>query len=956
MGPFISDSRSQLHYIFISILLLLFVVGCGSTEIEKVVVSQNQSEYKYELTLSIAKDTTQESIENVINGKIIRWLPEAGIAIIATNEEITTDTFAQQGDLLDLFVVLSVEAGDNRVIAPVAQNGASAWSQGASAWSQGVIGGHFAANTNAFEQINLFETHKKSQAFGEGVIVAVIDTGFDLSHSIFIDHLSDSSSWKDFIDNDNLPDETASPDQAGYGHGTAVAGLVIQSAPRVQIMPIRAIDNNGLGDTDVIAEAIEWAVANGANIINLSLGSEQVSGAIEAMLLYAHNQGVYTVASAGNTGDSNVLFPASIANTVEIDIANEQSWQDVTAGWENATSVIGVGSVDSNEKLSTFSSHGTSLDVFAPGEGLITSFSGNQLASVTGTSFATPLVSGSIALTIGEPTNAIAPNAVLDVLNSTSKGITAKNIDFEPSFLGNGIVNTYNFSATGNDWPNITYQVSFNDGDAGSFVYSDDSFTTNGHDYYANGWVEDDSRCYTQDRCLIVLLGGKDANDIGNMSGGWNHNFTLEETANVHVNFFTRTSLTKDLEADEFVEGNISINGQRVYVDNNPYFQRLHGSSDKTHPLNSGWKEINLSLGVLEPGNHTVTIGAFQNKKTYSNEYTSIRIDDFHIHSESATTTENPENTNTIFNLVTGFNKCLDVFQHSIQDDGNIQQWTCWDTAAQQFEQIPVDGGFLLKNVHSGKCIEVSGENTSNEANIQQYRCKGPNENPDNQIFNWSGYSLVAKHSNKCIDVSHGSSDNGTNIWQYKCNGTTAQRFSMSPITTTPVNNSTSSAFEGSPATIPGIIEAENFDTGPENVAYFDLDSGNNGAPDTPCRIDSDVDTRLNNDGNSCRLTWVQAGEWLNYTVNISQTGTYEVIASVSAAYEGGTFEILINETSIATGQIPNTGGWEIFQDVSLGNISLNQGTNTLKLNLLTNSPNGHNYVGAFDYLEFILQ
>jgi len=114
--------------------------------------------------------------------------------------------------------------------------------------------------------------------------------------------------------------------------------------------------------------------------------------------------------------------------------------------------------------------------------------------------------------------------------------------------------------------------------------------------------------------------------------------------------------------------------------------------------------------------------------------------------------------------------------------------------------------------------------------------------------------------------------------------------------------------YKGTPSVIPGTIQAEDFDIGGEGVAYHDLDAGNNGGryrPSESVDIQTTTDT-----GGGYNVGWMEAGEWLQYTVNVATTGTYDLDVRVAANGNGGTFHIEFNGVD-KTGSmvIPNTAG-----------------------------------------------
>src|SRR5207237_7052301 len=133
----------------------------------------------------------------------------------------------------------------------------------------------------------------------------------------------------------------------------------------------------------------------------------------------------------------------------------------------------------------------------------------------------------------------------------------------------------------------------------------------------------------------------------------------------------------------------------------------------------------------------------------------------------------------------------------------------------------------------------------------------------------------------------------------------------------------------GTASPIPGVIQTENFDNGGEGVAYHDSSSGNNGGAYRSTDVDIEATTDT---GGGYNVGWMTAGEWLGYTVNIAQTGTYMLTTRVAANGAGGTFHVEfggVNKTGALT--IPNTGGWQAWTDTSTL-VSLTGGVQTLRI------------------------
>jgi subtilisin family serine protease len=164
------------------------------------------------------------------------------------------------------------------------------------------------------------------------------------------------------------------PVPSHFGHGTMVAGLIHLVAPTAQIMSLKAFNADGSADEADIIRAIYYAADNGAKVINMSFELPGISDAMLKALNYAARKGVICVASAGNDAQSALVYPAAYGN------------------------VIGVGSVDQQNQLSSFSNFGPDIvTLVAPGEALITTYPGNHYAAAWGTSFSSALVAGGVA-------------------------------------------------------------------------------------------------------------------------------------------------------------------------------------------------------------------------------------------------------------------------------------------------------------------------------------------------------------------------------------------------------------------------------------------------------------------------------------------------------------------------------------------------------------------------------
>jgi subtilisin family serine protease len=263
----------------------------------------------------------------------------------------------------------------------------------------------------------LIRTGTTQSAFntaGSGVVVADIDTGVDPNHPVlknvlltgydFTRNQSGGSEMSDVsqstvavLDGDNVQTAQVSqstvavldqstvavldgnPNYAAFGHGTMTAGLIHLVAPQAQILPLKAFQANGTGYNSDILRAIYYAVAHGAKVINMSFNYTTSSQQLANAVNYATTSGVICVAAAGNSGEQTTVYPGALKG------------------------VIDVASTSNQDTQSTFSNYGAPpVWLAAPGEGVMTTYPYGTYAAGWGTSFSTPLVTGTTALMVSE--------------------------------------------------------------------------------------------------------------------------------------------------------------------------------------------------------------------------------------------------------------------------------------------------------------------------------------------------------------------------------------------------------------------------------------------------------------------------------------------------------------------------------------------------------------------------
>jgi subtilisin family serine protease len=260
------------------------------------------------------------------------------------------------------------------------------------------------------------------------IVTAVIDTGVDYTHPDLASNIwtntdevagngidddgngfvDDVRGW-DFVNNDSDPMDD-------NGHGTHVAGTigavgnngigVTGVAWTASIMPLKFLDQSGSGSLSDAIKAIQYARVNGAKIINASWGGGGFSSALQSAITQFITSGGLFVAAAGNEATNNDVTPSYPANY---------------------QGVISVGASTRTDTRASFSNYGTSVDVFAPGQSILSTLPGNRYGSLSGTSMATPQVAGALALLWGQNPTLSANTISQALINSTDNVLRASN-------------------------------------------------------------------------------------------------------------------------------------------------------------------------------------------------------------------------------------------------------------------------------------------------------------------------------------------------------------------------------------------------------------------------------------------------------------------------------------------------------------------------------------------------
>jgi subtilisin family serine protease len=270
---------------------------------------------------------------------------------------------------------------------------------------------------------------------GEGVIVGVVDTGVspvlerkgeDLHGRILAGaDFSGSAPRKGYADDHNHGTGVCSLIAGDNENGKGVAGV----APKAKICIAKGLGRGGVGSAEGIAAAIHWLADEcHVHLINLSLGSDGEASVITQAVVHALEKGVTIIAAAGNSGANAISYPAMLPP------------------------VISVAATDTNRQPAVFTSP-SKVDVAAPGVDIIVDDRFGQCVSMSGTSFAAPIVAGIVALIFGEYLESgkplPSPAEVSDMLGGTADDIYQPGHDLRTGFgLVDGVEYLHNVAAS----------------------------------------------------------------------------------------------------------------------------------------------------------------------------------------------------------------------------------------------------------------------------------------------------------------------------------------------------------------------------------------------------------------------------------------------------------------------------------------------------------------------------
>ena len=255
---------------------------------------------------------------------------------------------------------------------------------------------------------------------GAGIKIGIADTGIDMNHPSFFDHPSFAGAIA------NAQDFTGSPVGVldRQGHGTHVAGTIGARgdvykgvAPESRLYIAKVLGDNGNGGSQGIAAGIRWLVQQGVDVINMSLGSPVADQSIQAAISEAVRAGVVIICAAGNDGRRNsVNWPAKSEN------------------------VIAISAVGHDGTIADYSSFGPEVDFAAPGSEITSCAIGGGFATLSGTSMASPLVTGLVALGMAYEKTFVKPRTIMQVVSRLKEYTIDAGAPGRDPIYGEGVI------------------------------------------------------------------------------------------------------------------------------------------------------------------------------------------------------------------------------------------------------------------------------------------------------------------------------------------------------------------------------------------------------------------------------------------------------------------------------------------------------------------------------------
>lgn len=219
------------------------------------------------------------------------------------------------------------------------------------------------------------------ETMGEGIKVGIIDTGVDSDHPEIVNRIKDGVNFSGG-NMDDFEDEN--------GHGTHICGIVaaekngigiVGVAPKADLYVAKAFNKSGKTSFDAIEKSVKWLMEKNVDVINMSFSSSHASGRYKSLIADVYRKGISIICAAGNEGElgeNTIGYPANFPET------------------------IAVSAVDINKNIADFSSQGHAAEISAAGIDIYSTYLNGGYATLSGTSMATPIITGAVAILMGK--------------------------------------------------------------------------------------------------------------------------------------------------------------------------------------------------------------------------------------------------------------------------------------------------------------------------------------------------------------------------------------------------------------------------------------------------------------------------------------------------------------------------------------------------------------------------
>jgi subtilisin family serine protease len=804
------------------------------------------------------------------------------------------------------------------------------------------------------------------------VVVGVVDTGIDYSHPDLAGNVwSAPAPFSVTISGQTI---TCAAGTHGFNaitrtcdpfddnsHGSHVSGTigavghngigVVGINQFASVMGLKFLTAAGSGTTANAISAIEFAVqarqlfGAGANVrvLSNSWGGVAFSQALLNEINRANQNDMLFVAAAGNNGSNNdatAFYPSSF----------------------EAPNVVSVAATDNRDGLASFSNYGmSSVHLGAPGVQVLSSVPGADYKYFSGTSMATPHVSGAAALLLSRCTNTSTAALKTLLLNAvdpipslagrtTSGGrlnvgravescgragntapivtLTAPTVESAYDMPGPITV-----AATAADGDGTIAQVAFY---AGTMLIAVDTTAPYeaswsnpivGHFALTAVATDNDGATATSSSRTVHVLPGPTSRPFGG----------------------TAAPIPGVVEAENFNEGGEGFGYHDLSAGNaGGQYRQTDVDIETTSDAGGGY-----SLGYVQAGEWLAYSVSVQATATYRLDARVASMGTggaFHVEVDGID--------------ITG--------RLSVPNTGGWQTWQTISvpgiqlTAGPHIVLVVVDNngstGWLgnlnylrwtSPGINAPPSVQLTGPaNGSTYTAPATVALSASASDPDGTVTQVAFYrdtTLIGTDSTSPYTFSWTGVLTGTYVLRAVATDNTGASTTSAAVTVQVVAAPKSSPFGGVATVIPGVVEAENFDNGGEGVAYHDTTAGNSVGQYRQTDVDIETTT---DPGGQYSLGYVVASEWLKYSVSVTTTGNYTLDARVASQGPGGVFHIEVDDVDV-TGAIglPDTGGWQSWRSVLFGGIPLAAGPHVIRLAIDGNGPTG--YFGNINALRW---